>query len=243
MNQNTSTLIERVNTGCKGLDRLLSGGLPKGKSFLLSGEPGTGKTTLCMHYILTGLEQGENAIYVALDERPAHIIQDALEFGWDLKPYIDEGRLVFLDVSQSFTSLSSQKIEEMNVDTLLKGMATHAKRINAKRLIIDPIAPLVFGQSKHHIHDYIRRLLMNLDETMGTTSLLTSHITPGSVGLSQFGLEEFLVSGVIKLSLKQIHDSYTRVLFVRKMRSTPTDLTEYAFDIVPGKGVILRHAL
>lgn len=234
--------IIRVNTGSRGLDDLLSGGFIQGKTFLIAGEPGTGKTTLCMRYILTGLEKGESAIYVALDERPIHIIQDAAALGWNLQPYIEKEQLLFLDLSGSFTSLHTAKMDEVQVESLLDGIAMHARRIKATRLIIDPIAPLVFGQREDLVRTYIRKLLMNLDEKLGTTTLITSHISPGSPGLSQFGIEEFLVSGVIKLSLKPLGGSYTRALLIRKMRGTPVDLTEYAFDIVPRKGIVIRHA-
>ena len=51
--------MEKVSTGIEGVDRLLSGGLPKGKSYLVAGEPGTGKTLFCLQYLLEGAKKGE----------------------------------------------------------------------------------------------------------------------------------------------------------------------------------------
>ena len=72
-------------TGIDGLDNLLSGGLQQNKVFLVSGQAGTGKTIFCLQYVLAGAARGENAIYVSIDEKPGHLVEDAESLGWDLK--------------------------------------------------------------------------------------------------------------------------------------------------------------
>jgi KaiC/GvpD/RAD55 family RecA-like ATPase len=59
---------ERVSTGIDGLDQLLEGGFPKGRSVLITGEPGTGKTIMTLQFLADGLARGEKGIYVAADE-------------------------------------------------------------------------------------------------------------------------------------------------------------------------------
>ena len=73
--------------------------------------------------------------------------------------------------------------------------------------------------------------------------MMTSHIRPGSNELSQYGVEEFLASGIILLKLIKSHPKYARTLFVRKMRGTATDLSEYAFDILMNRGLVIRQPL
>ena len=67
---------ERVPTGVEGLDNLLQGGLPAGQSYLITGEPGTGKTTFAAQFILEGLRRGENGVFISIDEKPSHMVED-----------------------------------------------------------------------------------------------------------------------------------------------------------------------
>jgi len=91
---------DRVKTGVKGLDELIGGGLPKSSSILLSGEAGTGKTIFSLQYIYSGAKDyGEPGIYVTFEEKPDELRREALQFGWDLKKYEDEKKIVILDAA------------------------------------------------------------------------------------------------------------------------------------------------
>ncbi len=95
---------KRLPTGITGLDPLIEGGFPVGKSYLVTGEPGSGKTIFCMQYILQGLLDGEKAVYVAVDEKPIDIIEGAASLGWELRKYIEEKKLLILDASPYFNA-------------------------------------------------------------------------------------------------------------------------------------------
>ena len=58
----------RLTSGVDGLDNILEGGLPSGHLYLIEGDPGTGKTTLALQFLLTGAQQGEPVLYVTLSE-------------------------------------------------------------------------------------------------------------------------------------------------------------------------------
>ena len=79
---------ERVSTGVAGLDQLLEGGFPKGRSVLVTGEPGTGKTVMALQFLADGLAHGEKGIYVAADEGPLDIIEQAASIGWDFEKFV-----------------------------------------------------------------------------------------------------------------------------------------------------------
>jgi len=234
---------ERVPTGISGLDDLLQGGLPAGQSYLVTGEPGTGKTTFAAQFVLEGLRRGENGVFISIDEKPAHMVEDVASLGWDLRTPVNEGKLTLLDVSPYFNWVRSSKGGTVDANEVLQDLSKQIRRINAKRLVIDPVVPLVLHRERlYEVQEYIRTLIFGIDDNFGCTTLMTSHIWPGSLGVSERGIEEFMVSGVIALRLmKTDDDSYLRRMFVRKMRGTKIDLREYTFDIQHNQGIVVQR--
>jgi circadian clock protein KaiC len=85
---NTSVSLEgsatRVGTGVRGLDEVLGGGLPADRLYLIDGEPGAGKTTLAVQFLLEGASKGERALYVTLSETADELRGTAQSHGWSL---------------------------------------------------------------------------------------------------------------------------------------------------------------
>ena len=75
---------DRVRTGIAGLDNILSGGLPSNHLYLVEGDPGTGKTTLALQFLLEGLKCGEKGLYVTLSESKAELLGVAASHGWTI---------------------------------------------------------------------------------------------------------------------------------------------------------------
>ena len=76
---------QTVSTGISGLDDVLNGGLPRGHFFLVEGEPGAGKTTLGLQFLMAGRDRGEPVLYVTLSESEREIQKVARSHGWSLK--------------------------------------------------------------------------------------------------------------------------------------------------------------
>jgi len=83
---------DRIPTSVEGLNELIGGGPRQGKSYLISGETGTGKTTFCQQFLMKGLETGEGGVYVTADEKPGDLLEDAQSFGFGLASGIDQKR-------------------------------------------------------------------------------------------------------------------------------------------------------
>jgi len=220
----------------------MSGGLQKGKTYPVSGETGTGKSIFCMQYILHGLSLGENRVYLTIDEKPAHLIQDAATFGWDLETPIEERRLSLIDLTPEFSELRLGRFKgEVEHEKVVEEIRSLVKKIKAKRLVIDPIVPMfASSQNQFQLREYIRKLMFSLDD-IGTTNLVTSFIMTGTNTISRFGVEEFFASGVIVLKLEREEMVYNRVLLIRKMRGTPIDLQVRRFNIDSNSGIILSY--
>src|SRR3569832_2272471 len=82
MASDSDTLI--VATGVPGLDEVLAGGLTANRIYLLDGNPGAGKTTLAMQFLLSGAARGESVLYVTLSETEDELRSSAAAHGWDL---------------------------------------------------------------------------------------------------------------------------------------------------------------
>jgi KaiC/GvpD/RAD55 family RecA-like ATPase len=218
--------MKRIKTGIYGLDDLMEGGFPEGRSILLSGACGTGKTIFCMQYIYSGAKDyGEPGVYVTLDERPDLIREDVMRFGWDLKKLEEANKIQIIDGSIAKIGMPSQEeyalpVTGYDVDKLLLEMMRVIKRIGAKRVVIDSIPALGFNfENSNEVRKAILKLSYVLMRS-GATSLMTSEIQEGTNRFGKYGVEEYVVDGVIVLHYMGIGTQSNRTLHIRKMRST-----------------------
>ncbi|MGH7824680.1 MAG: RAD55 family ATPase [Candidatus Binatia bacterium] len=232
---------QRVSTGISGLDSLLEGGFLPGRCYLVTGDAGTGKTTICIQFLLTGLQQEEKALYVTVDERPNEILQSSSALDWDLQSYIEDKKLVILDASPYFGARAAMATEKaMDLQRIVSDLAAYAKRLGASRLAIDPVTPLILsGDSHARIQEQARSLIHLLQSHLTTTNLLTSHLPSRGSYDPTSGIEEFLAAGVIVLRVDQVGDRFARTLSIKKMRGTAVNPSEHSFNIVKGTGVVL----
>jgi circadian clock protein KaiC len=225
----------RVTSGIHGLDELIGGGFEKGKTYLISGETGTCKTIFSLQFLIHGILQGEPGIYVTIDQNSEHIIEDAQSLEWDLARYIDVEDFIFLDAAPQFKSEQN----DFSFQEFFSELKSYVDTLEGKRIVLDPIVPLVAKYDKYIMtREYIRKIIRLL-ETYGCTTIVTTEIPPGSNQLSMLGVEELFVHGVIVLGLQKRGNSFTRTLLVRKMRGTPIDLTYYTFSIRPQEGMVI----
>ena len=238
------TQIERVPTGVPGLDPLIEGGFPKGRSILVTGEPGTGKTIFSLQFLAEGLARGEKAIYVAADESPFDIIEQAASMGWDFEKHIEKKDLAILNAGTYLTSLpGSGKDRQIDIHKAIIDLAAFVTRLDAKRLVLDPAGPFVLlRDSAARIQDQTRLLIKLLRTSMQTTNVLTSYAVPRTGERSMHGIEEYLVAGAIVLEMVWTERKFIRSLVIEKMRCTDVTPAEYNFDIVKGQGVVLAPA-
>lgn len=231
----------RVTSGIPGLDSLIEGGFPQRKTFLVTGPPGSGKSIFCLQFLAEGLKNGEKAVYVAVDEKPADVVEQAASLGWDLAKYIDTKDLLILDSAPYFTSrMGGSREKEVDIQKFVGDLSNYVTRMEATRLVIDPVGPVILlRDTTSRIQDQARRLVHALQNHLQTTNLLTCYPVPRVGEKSEYGVEEYLVAGVIYLGMQSAEKRMSRTLSIRKMRSTSLDFTEAEFRIVKGKGILL----
>lgn len=234
---------ERCPTGITGLDEVLGGGLPRSRSVLLAGSCGTGKTTLAIQFLVNGITKyNEPGVLVTLEQDSEEIRRDNLKYGWDLKKYEDEKKLVLIDTSLSkigikeyVTSLPvapersfSLLPGEFDFERITELVIGAAKKINAKRVVIDSL-PALDVLSKSELD--IRRVLLQMNyefKANGLNAILITEIAEDD-GISKHGVEEYIADGVIILKTNEALD--TRTIKIRKMRTTKHTLKPLILEI------------
>jgi circadian clock protein KaiC len=226
----------RVSTGVRGLDALLAGGFPARRTVLVRGGAGTGKTTLGLQFLMAGVERGEPGVLVAVDQKPRHVVEDAARCGWDLNAAAGRQLLTLLDASPFFTAARGKAIA-LDARQVATDLAQQARTVKATRMFVDSLTSLVpEGGSATEARDFLRSLFFSLEDNIGCTVLLASHAMEGERGPMAYA--ESLATGLVDLKLVRDGDQHRRTLFVRKMRGTPTDLTERSFHMT-GTGIAL----
>ncbi len=237
---------EIVSTGIEGLDDILGGGLLRGRTYLVTGETGTGKTLFSLTFLVGGaLLYNEPGIYISVDEDYSQLVRGAKLFGWDLEELRREGLLEILVPDPDLI----EKIREKDPTTIAKSIVTtigeYVKMLRATRLVIDPIAPLVtLDKDVQVLREYIRALVTGIEKQVKTTTIITTEIPSGSPSVSRYGVEEFLAAGVFILGIARTSSGdFKRFIFIRKMRWQPVQPGVYEIEIEPGRGVRIKGAL
>ncbi|MHA1408999.1 MAG: ATPase domain-containing protein [Candidatus Odinarchaeia archaeon] len=226
---------DRVKTGIPGLDGILHGGFIRGNNILVSGAAGTGKTIFCMQFLNAGIiNHNEPGIFITLEELPKELRREALQFGWDLKKYEEENKLIIIDAASARAGLPTDEPYAIrrgfDINELAEQIYAAASKINATRICLDSVSSLdIRFNDTQALRTAIFKISALLRE-LGTTSIMTTEMSDNSF-YSRYGVEEFIAQGLILLYLKEQDNEMRRSLIVRKMRSTAHSLRRYPFEI------------
>lgn len=167
-------MANRIRTGVSGLDKVLCGGLVPARAYLARGGPGTGKTTLGLHFLATGVEQGEEVLYITLSEPEFQIRKAAQTIGFDL-----EG-VSFLDLSPTsdfFAEVESYDIfspAEVEREPTTQAIVERVKELKPTRVFLDSITQLRYlSTDTFQFHKQVLsflRFLVEHDATVLATS-------------------------------------------------------------------------
>lgn len=238
--QNVNTL-RKVPTGIDGFDEITCGGLPKGRTTLVCGSAGSGKTLFSMEFLVKGAVQfNEPGVFVCFEETPEKLIQNFTSLGYDLKSLSEQKLISFIHIPVKPHEL--REAGEYDLEGLFARIGHTIDSIGAKRIVIDTIDALFLGlPDTSALQQEIRRLfgLYAALESKEVTAIITGERITGAgwdTKLTRWGFEEYVSDCVV--SLKQIIADrlMTRTIWIVKYRGTPHGSDEYPF-LIDEKGL------
>jgi circadian clock protein KaiC len=227
--------IPKVPTQVSGLDEVLEGGFPRGRTTLASGGPGSGKTVLGLEFICRGALAGEPGVFVTFEEGAKAIRRNAMSMGWDLPALEKAGKVAIVEARFDGEEVLSGEFDILGLLAIVGG---HAKRIRARRVVMDALDVLlrVFGDPRrerdelYRLHDWLIK--------QGMTSILSVKAHGGEDMASQYEFLEFMADCVLRLDHRVSGQVATRRLRVIKYRGSGFGTNEYPY-VIGESGIVL----
>ncbi len=231
---------ERCVTGIQGIDHILNGGIPRGNTVLVSGSVGTGKTSICIEFLVRGALYGEPSLYLSVTEPTDKLLRNVIPFDfWDDK-LVRQGKLQFVDLPKVYEKLGIDK-DELSLEEgrrLTDEIVGLVEEGHIRRLVLDSGTSVAYRlKEQERIRDFFLRLGQSLSAKM-CTSLLVAEVMPQTEGYSRFGVEEAIADGVIVTANLERRGDLLRTLQVVKMRGTQHSRAKYVLDLTTS-GVLL----
>ncbi|MGC7870891.1 circadian clock protein KaiC [Desulfosporosinus sp. SYSU MS00001] len=226
-NQNIHGLT-KCPTGIQGLDEITFGGLPKGRTALVCGSAGCGKTLLAMQFLVNGaLDYQEPGVFMSFEENEVELRENFASLGIDLND-LETRKLVTID-HVYFDRDEITETGDYDLEGLFVRLNYAIDSIGAKRVVLDTIEALFSGLSQVNLlRSELRRLFRWLKDK-GVTAIVTGEKGDGS--LTRHGIEEYVSDCVLLLDHKVTDQVSTRRLRVVKYRGSAHGTNEYPFLI------------
>lgn len=226
-------MIQKTPTGIEGLDEITTGGLPTGRTTLICGSAGSGKTIMALEFLVHGAKDfNEPGVFMAFEETERELTQNIASFGYDLDELEKNGKLsidhVFIERSEI------EETGEYDLEGLFIRLESAVNAIGAKRVVLDTLEVLFAGLTNQSlIRSELRRLFRWLKDK-GLTAIVTGERGEGT--LTRYGLEEYVADCVILLDHRVNDQISTRRLRIVKYRGTSHGTDEYPF-LMSGTGI------
>jgi circadian clock protein KaiC len=221
-----NALAEKISSGIPGLDRMLEGGFFSNSNTLVTGKPGTGKTTFGLQFISEGLNKKEPCVIVNFECLHNSLVNEAKKYGWEMERYIEDGLL-------SIISADPDSMWPEEHETLIK---ENIKRLNAKRVFFDGIFNLeMMLPDQLQLRRYLYSLLKYLKKK-NITSVFTTPKSSSTITENTRMDAEFLMDNIIII---RNSETGRRYMCVSKSKGTQHRLnsTEYA---ITERGIKIR---
>ena len=228
--------FSKVLSGIPGFDTISRGGVPKGRTTLVSGTSGSGKTVFSVQFLYSGIvDHNETGVFVTFEETPTDIARNTGSFRWNINKLVKEGKWIFVDASPDETD--HVEVGQYDLGAFLARIEHAIKKAGAQRVAIDSVSALFT-----HFQDpgIIRRELYRLTsrlKRLNVTCVMTAERPVEDGSISRYGVEEFVSDNVILLHNRlNLRGERERTVEILKFRGSTHD-SEEAPLIVTARGM------
>lgn len=226
----SQALLLNSPTGIEELDKILSGGFPKGAVVLLSGSSGSGKTIFSYQWLFDGVRNNENGVYITLTEPLFKSLKNLETMNFYDRNAIEQNRITIVDLRNLFAK------KGFDQQMILDYIEDVVKKTGSRRLCIDSVTAIAYMiDDRAKIRQFIFELGKVL-ATLGCTTILTSEIEEEGRKVSMYGVEEFISDAILKLDQTKEKDELHRFLQIIKVRGKAYKSDDLFFKI-SGKGI------
>lgn len=226
----TTVGVHKIRTMIEGFDDISHGGLPIGRTTIVSGTSGTGKTLLAIQFLYNGIAYfDEPGVFVTFEESPTDIIKNAYSFGWDLQQLVNDGKLFILDASPD--PEGQEVVGNFDLSALIERIQYAIRKYKAKRVSVDSITA-IFQQydAASVVRREIFRLVARLKQ-IGVTTVMTTERVEEYGPVARFGVEEFVSDNVAIVRNVLEGERRRRTIEILKLRGTTHMKGEYPFTM------------
>ncbi|WP_352927081.1 circadian clock protein KaiC [Mesorhizobium sp. M1088] len=231
-------VLERVRTGIEAFDDLVMGGLPRGRTTIVGGTPGSGKTVFATQFLAHGITVlDEPGVFVTFEESPLEIEVNMASFGWDIRRWRETNKLVFVDASPR--DHDQMIIGNFDLSGLLARVLYAARNAAAKRIVLDSVTQLF----DHFVAEQtsVRRELLRIATALkrdGLTVLMTAERNSEYGEISRHRIEEFVADNVVILRNALDRERRRRTIEVLKMRGSRHVEGEVPITLMVKQGIV-----
>lgn len=223
--------LEKAASHISGFDEILFGGLPEGRTTLIEGGPGTGKSILGLEFLYRGAVADQSGIFVSFEEQARAVRRNALTLGWDLEALEEAGKLSIIEVHLDPGTVVSGDFGIRGLLSIIEGQSTS---LGACRIVLDAMDVLMRlyddpareRAEMYALHEWLLAHHM--------TAILTVKASDGNNAAGRYGFLEYMADCVIRLGQRSGEWASTRELQVVKYRGSDFGRNAYPFVIQPG---------